>query len=210
MKKIRLVLALVLIFLGSIAHAEGSSIEDYFPMKLNVGYHYDVVQGPSDLLGRWEYRSCIKKEKEGGEMTGTFHAFHYLKSMKTETVEVYSTGNKEIFLNYHEGLYGSHKYVLRPIILKIPQKGSREKWDAPDEQDEGKSKAICTSEYIPTLNTALGTFQNVIKITKTTTVSSGNTYKEVKYYAKGKGLIRTELGSGKEKMIIDLVKVETN
>lgn len=215
MRKISFVLAFpVLFFLVNFIftdlHAEEYSIENYFPMKLNVGYYYDVVKAPPELpglLGRlFEYRRCVKREMEGGELTGTFDIVGYFESMKTNTVRVYAIGRKEVFLSYIESPLVSYKYVMRPIILKMLQKGMREKWDAPDERDQRKSKTICTSEYVPTLKTTLDNFQNVIKVTQTTHTHK-NIYTEVKYYAKDIGLIRSEIGNG---LVVDLVKVENN
>jgi len=220
MRKISLVLPFAVLFLLvsfmlTDLRAEESSIENYFPMKLNVGYYYDAVQGPTDVLGRWQYQICIKKERVGGELTGVFHTFWYnIKNIKWETIAVYSIGDKEIFLNYRESsLGGSYQYVSRPIILKIPQKGRKEKWEREDERDStGKSKAkvVHTSEYVSTLKTALGTFQDVIMVTQLTYLSDKLITTDVKYYTKDLGLIREEIGRGKDKVIIDLVKVENN
>jgi hypothetical protein len=215
MKKIVLILALALvlvIFAFTNLHAEENSVENYFPMKLNVGYYYNVVQQESakvDMVGRlFEYWKCVKREIDGGELTGIFKITTYVESMRLDRIEVYAIGRKEVFLSYSKSSYGSHRPTLRPIILKIPQKNMKEKWEWEDERDKGKSKAICTSEYISILKTTLGTFQNVIMATNLTYIGDKLITTDVKYYAKDLGLIREEVGRGKDKVVIDLVKVE--
>lgn len=211
MKKIVLILALVLVlvtFTFSNLRAEENSVEDYFPMKLNVGHYYNFVQGPPDLVGKlFKYQKCVTREIDGGELAGTFHDAMYLGRVRTDGIEIYSVRGNEVFLNYVKSSFGDYLFTLRPVDLKIPKKGMKEKWDASDERHKGE-KVICTSEYVPTLKTALGSFQNVIKVTKT--VSSDKQYEEVKYYTKDIGMIRHEMGGGKYKMVIDLVKVENN
>lgn len=214
MKKMIILLMAILIvvlFGVSIATTEESSIENYFPMKLNVGYYYDVVQGPPNMLGRFQYSKCVKKEMESGELTGMFHCAMYFQSIKTKSVQVYAVGQKEVFLNYEEGMLGGHNYILRPIILRIPSKGAKKSWDFLDERDQkGETKVVCTSEYVPTLKTTLDNFQNVIKTTKTIYLRGSVFTKEVNYYARDIGLVRIEWLIKEGNVVIDLVKVETN
>ena len=218
MRKISLVLPFAVLFLlvsfmFTDLRAEESSVENYFPMKLNSGYYYNFVQGPPDFVGKlFKYQKCVKREIDGGELAGTFHNAMYAGRARIDGIEIYSVRGNEVFLNYVKSPLADYLFTLRPVALKIPKKGMKEKWDASDERDKGKSKAICTSEYVPTLKTALDAFENVIKVTKTTSFTNPSFHPltEVEYYAKGIGMIRHEMGGGKDKAVIDLVKVEDN
>jgi len=216
MKKIVLILTWALVlatFIFANLRAEENSVEDYFPMKLNSGYYYNFVQGPPDFVGKlFKYQKCVKREIEGGELAGTFHSTMYMGSVRTYGIEIYSVRGNEVFLNYVKSLVADYLFILRPVVLKIPKKGMKEKWDASDEREKGEAKTIRTSEYVPTLKTALGSFQNVIKVTETISFinSSLRPMTKIQYYAKDVGLIRDEMGGGKDKAVIDLVKVEDN
>jgi hypothetical protein len=191
----------------------GKFCRGLLPMKLNSGYYYNFVQGAPDFVGKlFKYQKCVKREMEGGELAGTFHSTMYMGSVRTYGIEIYSVRGNEVFLNYVKSLVADYLFILRPVVLKIPKKGMKEKWDASDEREKGEAKTIRTSEYVPTLKTALGSFQNVIKVTGSISFvnSSLRPMTKIQYYAKDVGLIRDEMGGGKDKAVIDIVKVENN
>jgi hypothetical protein len=187
------------------AHAQEA--KSYFPTKLNVGYYYNIYSDANPLGKLWEYRKCTATEFDGGELLGTFQITQYPGSVRVDMTRICAIREDAVYLVYAKSPFGERKYVVRPIILKIPR-NTKENWK---EEEEKGDVTFCTSEYVPTLKTALDVFQNVIKVTKITPVQDHLehklvTLKEAQYFAKGMGMVRHEMGSGKT-IIIDLVRV---
>lgn len=201
-----LFMVLFMVFNGSNSYSQGSEIESYFPFKVNTGYYYNME---SKLF---RYVECIETSVLDGELTGTFKTTFYAESVKSTRIDVYAVANSQVFLNYSKTQGGGPiEYLVRPIIVKLPKFGEKLKWINYNESDR-REKYHHTSEYISSLKTNLGKFNNVILVTRDTYSDDKYLWTVEQYFAKGYGLVKEvwlKKGDKSDKPdVIELVKIK--
>ncbi len=210
MRKIILLIVVVFAtFCFSEANSESvpGNIQSYFPFLVDVGMHYNLLKPTQTGNTRYGYSVCTAKEIIDGELCGAINETMFLGTMKIKNISIYAIADNQVFLSYTKGLAGEHKYITRPIILKLPQnKKKKVEWSYHHDRDTSEIHK-CTSEYMDSISTKLGVLKDIIVVTEQT-FSEGELFlTEKRYYAKNYGLVRNE-SIGKSGEVLDNVSYE--